>query len=161
MSTASQPATSHWSPAEAQTLSYFEDIVAMHRRTIGRKMALVLLISVAFLYAVPVIVQFELMRFFGSWVTCVLLADLCGSVVLFMLGRKQLALATYAISSAVEATLLASGRITPQHLLLLTNVLPALACTVVFARSFRAASCQCGMVRGRPYVTLPSDSAYV
>ncbi len=88
------------------------------------------------LYAVPSLLEVALMR--GSltpWISCVLLGDLFGCAILFLLGFRKLAIGVYAVSTALEGVALVLHVLPPQRLVWFTNVIPALVLGVILVKA--------------------------
>jgi hypothetical protein len=83
------------------------------------------------LYAVPTSLEavlIVLIRHFKPSVTCGLVGDSTGYLVLFWLGYKRIASAVYLLSKAIEIALLVGHVISADTLLWVTDLLPATVC---------------------------------
>jgi hypothetical protein len=87
-------------------------------------------------YALPSLLELALVRGnLSPWICCVVLGDLFGSAILFLLGFRKLAVAIYILSSVVEGAVLSMGRIAPVHLVWFTNLAPAIAVGVILVQA--------------------------
>ena len=122
-------------PAEIQTLDALRHILKQRRGKRLWTVSAVLISVIAVLYAVPVGIEALLLRHTSPW-TCILLGDMAGCGVLFLLGHRIFSTMLYLIATGFEAYLLAVHSISSESLIWITNLLPALAVAyLVLARS--------------------------
>jgi hypothetical protein len=76
--------------------------------------------------------ELTLLRFtLNPWICCVVLGDVLGCLLLFVLGLRKLAIGIYVVSSFIEAIVLVSHRIPVRELVWLTNLAPAIVLGIV------------------------------
>ena len=78
------------------------------------------------LYVLPSGLELILLRRHVSAWSCVVIGDVAGCLFLFKLGFRKTALVLYVVVSAVEALILSSRLLTPESLVWITNLVPAL-----------------------------------
>ncbi len=79
------------------------------------------------IYMVPSLAESALVHWrLNPWISCVALGDLAGCGILFVLGFRKMAVATYFVSSALEAGLLAARILPAGQLVWVANLIPAL-----------------------------------
>jgi hypothetical protein len=112
---------------------YDPDIIDFRVRVL-QIIGLAALIAAA-VYGVPSAIEVGLLRIgAGPWLACVLLGDVIGCAVLYILGLRRLAIALYVVCSGIEAATLLSHHVPANTLVWLTNLLPAAAVAVVTLR---------------------------
>jgi RimJ/RimL family protein N-acetyltransferase len=79
------------------------------------------------LYALPTIAELSLRRYLTPW-TDILLGDLFGCSVLFVLGFRRTAVGVYVLASLAESYLFLRGGISGTQLIWITDLAPALTC---------------------------------
>jgi hypothetical protein len=100
----------------------------MKRRLLAISTALAVALA---LYAIPLLLELALLRTHVSvWLTCVILADLPGAIVVYALGFRKIAIGTYTAATLLEAALLFHG-LMPYQIIWLTNIAPTLAAGVI------------------------------
>jgi hypothetical protein len=87
-------------------------------------------------YALPSLVELALVKGnLNPWISCVILGDLFGSVILFLLGFRKLAVAIYVLSSVAEGLALWMRLIPVTQLIWFTNLAPAIAVGVILVQA--------------------------
>lgn len=93
-------------------------------------------VAVLGLYALPVLMELTLIHGDTSpWFSCVVLGDFLGCAVLFLLGMRRLGVWIYLASTAAEAFLLALKVLSPERLIWVTNLVPALVVAALLVKS--------------------------
>ena len=95
-------------------------------------------IAALVLYLGPNYLEMILVRKWGPWIACVVLGDLCGCVILFILGHRRCSIFLYLTATAAEAVLFSNHFLSTKFLLWATNLAPAALCGYFFYRSVRA-----------------------
>ena len=95
---------------------------------------LVFVVAFLVLYALPGLIEWELLPHAGPWLVCVAFGDLVGCAFLFVIGLRRTAVILYFLAGAFEACLLLSHRASGASLVWITNLLPALAVSALVAR---------------------------
>lgn len=94
------------------------------------------LVTAAAVYAIPVIFEIALFHLgLNPWLICVLFADVPGSILLFALGFRRLALTVYLATTALEALLLCFGLVPAESLVWITNIVPAAISAIIMFKA--------------------------
>jgi len=88
------------------------------------------------LYALPSLLELALVHGrLSPWISCVVLGDLFGCAILFLLGFRKMAVAVYVTSSSLEALALWLRVLPPQRLVWLTNLIPAVVLGAILLKA--------------------------
>jgi hypothetical protein len=88
-------------------------------------------LTIVFVYGLPKIAEFELLRHMVSPTIFVLTGDLLGSALIFMLGFRKTAVAVYISATAVEAALLFFHVLEPKWVMLAEDAAPTLTLLLI------------------------------
>lgn len=92
---------------------------------------------VLLLYALPTLAELAFLRFqISPWLACVVFGDLLGCAVLFFAGLRKIAVLVYAAAGAVESVFLLFKILSPESVVLMTNVAPTLAVVLLILYTF-------------------------
>jgi hypothetical protein len=88
------------------------------------------------LYALPSLLELALVHGqLNPWISCVVLGDLFGCAILFLLGFRKMAVAIYVVSTSFEGMALWLRLLPPQRLVWVTNLIPAIVLGVILLKA--------------------------
>jgi hypothetical protein len=95
-----------------------------------------ILIVGIFVYLLPGLAEWTLIgNHLSPWFSCVIFGDLVGCAILFLRGYRRSAMAIYILCSVAETVLLTRGTLSPEQLVWVTNLIPAVVVAVTVVKT--------------------------